>query len=62
MDNNKSKVYVNDICIWCTHNNECNHDRFIVTKFLDRTTMRCAGYEYNRLPEQNTFIDFKYEI
>lgn len=57
MMNNENRVYVEDVCIWCTRYNECNHDRFVVTKILDRTTMRCSGYEYNRPPEQNIFVD-----
>lgn len=58
----KNNVYVKDVCIWCKHNKECTHDKYIVTKILDRTTMRCAGYEYNRPPEQYVFNNTVFEI
>ena len=52
MENSEHSVYVDGVCVWCIHKENCTHDKYVITELLDRITMRCSNYEYNRPPEQ----------
>jgi len=52
MDINNKTTYNRCICEWCTKKDMCDKDRFIVNNVYDKISMRCASYEYNRIPEK----------
>ena len=46
MNNVELTKYQECLCPLCSHNNECNHNKFVVNTFNTTKNIKCFDYEW----------------
>ena len=49
MTDEQKIYYINTVCNICSNKKDCNKDKFISTEILNRLSIKCLEYKYEKI-------------